>query len=112
MTKQLQNCSFKCVNVGFSTIHLQVTDCGKGKMVTFERQTDEETILFFPMLGSRRRPTIKTKNNKTELLNPEEGEDNMGDAVGKKNRGIGRCMQRVATCEDEMFFQSKLTPVI
>ncbi len=36
------------------------------------------------MLGSRRRPTIKTKNNKTELLNPEEGEDNMGDAVGKK----------------------------
>ncbi|TMS22750.1 Voltage-dependent P/Q-type calcium channel subunit alpha-1A, partial [Larimichthys crocea] len=32
--------------------------------------------------GSRRRPTIKTKNNKTELLNPEEGEDNMGDAVG------------------------------
>lgn len=40
------------------------------------------------MLGSRRRPTIKTKNNKTELLNPEEGEDNMGDAVGKKNRGM------------------------
>uniref|UniRef100_A0A669CK16 Voltage-dependent P/Q-type calcium channel subunit alpha-1A n=1 Tax=Oreochromis niloticus TaxID=8128 RepID=A0A669CK16_ORENI len=33
-------------------------------------------------LGSRRRPTIKTKNNKTELLNPEEGEDNIGDAVG------------------------------
>uniref|UniRef100_UPI0037E81DB7 calcium channel, voltage-dependent, P/Q type, alpha 1A subunit, b isoform X1 n=1 Tax=Semicossyphus pulcher TaxID=241346 RepID=UPI0037E81DB7 len=32
--------------------------------------------------GTRRRPTIKTKNNKTELLNPEEGEDNMGDAVG------------------------------
>ncbi|KAL6111172.1 cacna1a [Pungitius sinensis] len=32
--------------------------------------------------GSRRRPTIKTKNNKTELLNPEEGEDHMGDAVG------------------------------
>ncbi|XP_040891449.1 calcium channel, voltage-dependent, P/Q type, alpha 1A subunit, b isoform X2 [Toxotes jaculatrix] len=32
--------------------------------------------------GSRRRPTIKTKNNKTELLNPEEGEDNVGDAVG------------------------------
>ncbi|KAK2817438.1 hypothetical protein Q5P01_025629 [Channa striata] len=32
--------------------------------------------------GSRRRPTIKTKNNKTELLNTEEGEDNMGDAVG------------------------------
>ncbi|KAG7485905.1 voltage-dependent P Q-type calcium channel subunit alpha-1A [Solea senegalensis] len=32
--------------------------------------------------GARRRPTIKTKNNKTELLNPEEGEDNMGDAVG------------------------------
>ncbi|XP_039469511.1 calcium channel, voltage-dependent, P/Q type, alpha 1A subunit, b [Oreochromis aureus] len=32
--------------------------------------------------GSRRRPTIKTKNNKTELLNPEEGEDNIGDAVG------------------------------
>lgn len=38
------------------------------------------------MLGSRRRPTIKTKNNKTELLNPEEGEDNMGDAVGKNKR--------------------------
>ncbi|XP_056135694.1 calcium channel, voltage-dependent, P/Q type, alpha 1A subunit, b [Lampris incognitus] len=32
--------------------------------------------------GSRRRPTIKTKTNKAELLNPEEGEDNMGDAVG------------------------------
>ncbi|CAG5928829.1 unnamed protein product [Menidia menidia] len=32
--------------------------------------------------GSRRRPTIKTRNNKTELLNQEEGEDNMGDAVG------------------------------
>ncbi|XP_033934690.1 voltage-dependent P/Q-type calcium channel subunit alpha-1A-like [Pseudochaenichthys georgianus] len=32
--------------------------------------------------GTRRRPTIKTKNNKTELLNPEEGGDNMGDAVG------------------------------
>ncbi|XP_034043666.1 LOW QUALITY PROTEIN: calcium channel, voltage-dependent, P/Q type, alpha 1A subunit, b [Thalassophryne amazonica] len=31
---------------------------------------------------SRRRPTMKTKNNKTELLNTEEGEDNMGDAVG------------------------------
>ncbi|XP_061626651.1 calcium channel, voltage-dependent, P/Q type, alpha 1A subunit, b isoform X3 [Phyllopteryx taeniolatus] len=32
--------------------------------------------------GSRRRPTIKTKNNKTELLNTEEGEDSMGDAIG------------------------------
>ncbi|XP_037546484.1 voltage-dependent P/Q-type calcium channel subunit alpha-1A [Nematolebias whitei] len=32
--------------------------------------------------GSRRRPTIKTRNNKTELLNQEEGEDNMEDAVG------------------------------
>uniref|UniRef100_A0A3B3CKV4 Voltage-dependent P/Q-type calcium channel subunit alpha-1A n=1 Tax=Oryzias melastigma TaxID=30732 RepID=A0A3B3CKV4_ORYME len=32
--------------------------------------------------GSKRRPTIKTRNNKTELLNQEEGEDNMGDAVG------------------------------
>ncbi|XP_065811382.1 calcium channel, voltage-dependent, P/Q type, alpha 1A subunit, b isoform X11 [Labrus bergylta] len=32
--------------------------------------------------GTRRRPTLKTKNNKTELLNPEEGEDNMGDAIG------------------------------
>ncbi|XP_014886921.1 voltage-dependent P/Q-type calcium channel subunit alpha-1A isoform X5 [Poecilia latipinna] len=32
--------------------------------------------------GSRRRPTIKTRNNKTELLNQEEGEDNIGDAVG------------------------------
>ncbi|KAF0036998.1 hypothetical protein F2P81_009872 [Scophthalmus maximus] len=32
--------------------------------------------------GSRRRPTIKTKNNKTELLKSEEGEDNLGDAVG------------------------------
>uniref|UniRef100_A0A669E9C0 Voltage-dependent P/Q-type calcium channel subunit alpha-1A n=1 Tax=Oreochromis niloticus TaxID=8128 RepID=A0A669E9C0_ORENI len=39
-------------------------------------------------LGSRRRPTIKTKNNKTELLNPEEGEDNIGDAVGKTNTGM------------------------
>lgn len=34
------------------------------------------------MQGSRRRPTIKTRNNKTELLNQEEGEDNMEDAVG------------------------------
>uniref|UniRef100_A0A087XR77 Voltage-dependent P/Q-type calcium channel subunit alpha-1A n=1 Tax=Poecilia formosa TaxID=48698 RepID=A0A087XR77_POEFO len=34
--------------------------------------------------GSRRRPTIKTRNNKTELLNQEEGEDNIGDAVGKQ----------------------------
>lgn len=41
------------------------------------------------MLGTRRRPTIKTKNNKTELLNPEEGEDNMGDAVGKKKQRDG-----------------------
>ncbi|XP_078797055.1 calcium channel, voltage-dependent, P/Q type, alpha 1A subunit, b isoform X20 [Oryzias latipes] len=32
--------------------------------------------------GTKRRPTIKTRNNKTELLNQEEGEDNMGDAVG------------------------------
>ncbi|XP_069545599.1 calcium channel, voltage-dependent, P/Q type, alpha 1A subunit, b isoform X10 [Brachyistius frenatus] len=40
---------------------------------------DDGTVKFD---GSRRRPTIKTKNNKTELLNPEEGEDNMGDAVG------------------------------
>ncbi|KAG7258522.1 hypothetical protein CRUP_028621, partial [Coryphaenoides rupestris] len=31
--------------------------------------------------GTRRRPTIKTKNNKKELLNPEEGDDNMGDGV-------------------------------
>lgn len=55
-------------------------------MVKFDRWTDAETHFFFPlMLGSRRRPTIKTKNNKTELLNPEEGEDNMGDAVGKKH---------------------------
>ena len=38
------------------------------------------------MPGSRRRPTIKTKNNKTELLNPEEGEDNMGDAVGEERQ--------------------------
>uniref|UniRef100_A0A674P6F4 Voltage-dependent P/Q-type calcium channel subunit alpha-1A n=1 Tax=Takifugu rubripes TaxID=31033 RepID=A0A674P6F4_TAKRU len=30
--------------------------------------------------GSRR--NMKTKNNKTELLNPEEGEDNLGDALG------------------------------
>ncbi|XP_026131251.1 calcium channel, voltage-dependent, P/Q type, alpha 1A subunit, b isoform X37 [Carassius auratus] len=30
--------------------------------------------------GSRRRPTIK--KNKSDLLNPEEGEDHMGDAVG------------------------------
>ncbi|RXN26532.1 voltage-dependent P Q-type calcium channel subunit alpha-1A-like protein [Labeo rohita] len=30
--------------------------------------------------GSRRRPTIK--KNKADLLNPEEGEDHMGDAVG------------------------------
>lgn len=27
---------------------------------------------------------MKTKNNKTELLNPEEGEDNLGDALGKR----------------------------
>lgn len=45
------------------------------------------------MLGSRRRPTIKTKNNNTELLNPEEGEDNTGDAVGKKHRsGWMKCV--------------------
>ncbi|XP_056590579.1 calcium channel, voltage-dependent, P/Q type, alpha 1A subunit, b isoform X7 [Triplophysa dalaica] len=30
--------------------------------------------------GSRRRPTLK--KNKADLLNPEEGEDHMGDAVG------------------------------
>ncbi|CAL8332900.1 unnamed protein product [Lota lota] len=30
----------------------------------------------------KRRPTLNTKSHKTELLNPEEGEDNMGDAVG------------------------------
>ncbi|XP_016404199.1 calcium channel, voltage-dependent, P/Q type, alpha 1A subunit, b [Sinocyclocheilus rhinocerous] len=30
--------------------------------------------------GTRRRPTIK--KNKADLLNPEEGEDHMGDAVG------------------------------
>uniref|UniRef100_A0AAR2LCI8 Voltage-dependent P/Q-type calcium channel subunit alpha-1A n=1 Tax=Pygocentrus nattereri TaxID=42514 RepID=A0AAR2LCI8_PYGNA len=30
--------------------------------------------------GSRRRPTLK--KTKTDLLNPEEGEDHMGDAVG------------------------------
>ncbi len=33
--------------------------------------------------GSRRRPTIK--KNKADLLNPEEGEDHMGDAVGKNH---------------------------
>ncbi|XP_030207718.1 calcium channel, voltage-dependent, P/Q type, alpha 1A subunit, b isoform X7 [Gadus morhua] len=32
--------------------------------------------------GTRRRPTLNTKNHKTELLNPEEAEDNMGDAGG------------------------------
>lgn len=31
---------------------------------------------------------MKTKNNKTELLNPEEGEDNMGDAVGKTSQPV------------------------
>lgn len=38
-------------------------------------------ILLFSCSGSRR--NMKTKNNKTELLNPEEGEDNLGDALGK-----------------------------
>lgn len=52
------------------------------------------------MLGTRRRPTIKTKNNKTELLNPEEGEDNMGDAVGKK-KTEGRRRLRI-----ERFYQT------
>lgn len=33
--------------------------------------------------GSRRRPTLK--KNKADLLNPEEGEDHMGDAVGKNH---------------------------
>uniref|UniRef100_A0A8C8E0H5 Voltage-dependent P/Q-type calcium channel subunit alpha-1A n=1 Tax=Oryzias sinensis TaxID=183150 RepID=A0A8C8E0H5_9TELE len=36
----------------------------------------------FSEAEATRRPTIKTRNNKTELLNQEEGEDNMGDAVG------------------------------
>lgn len=39
-------------------------------------------ILLFSCSGSRR--NMKTKNNKTELLNPEEGEDNLGDALGKR----------------------------
>lgn len=29
---------------------------------------------------------MRSKNNKTELLNPEEGEDNMGDAIGKRSK--------------------------
>lgn len=33
--------------------------------------------------GSHRRPTLK--KNKADLLNPEEGEDHMGDAVGKNH---------------------------
>ncbi len=74
---------------------LNVTDCGK--TVTFKRLMDKETMFCFLVLGSRRRPTIKTKNNKTELLNPEEGEDNVGDAVGKKN---------------SKFFQSILIPAM
>lgn len=41
------------------------------------------------LTGTKRRPTIKTRNNKTELLNQEEGEDNMGDAVGKKKPAPG-----------------------
>ncbi|XP_035990059.1 voltage-dependent P/Q-type calcium channel subunit alpha-1A, partial [Fundulus heteroclitus] len=41
---------------------------------------EEDTMGNFD--GTRRRPTIKTRNNKTELLNQEEGEDNIGDAVG------------------------------
>lgn len=81
VTKQLQNGSVTCVIVGFSTVRLQVTDRGKDRTV-------RQKQLFVLTLGSRRRPTIKTKNNKTELLNPEEGEDNMGDAVGKKTRGM------------------------
>lgn len=36
---------------------------------------------MFTSAGSRRRPTIK--KNKADLLNPEEGEDHMGDAVGR-----------------------------
>lgn len=39
-------------------------------------------ILLFSCSGSRR--NMKTKNNKTDLLNPEEGEDNLGDALGKR----------------------------
>lgn len=66
----------------------------------------------FLMLGSRQRPTIKTKNNKTELLNPEEGEDNMGDAVGKKIRGMDRCMKGMKTHKDYNLIQSILRPVI
>lgn len=27
---------------------------------------------------------MRSKNNKTELLNPEEGEDSMGDAIGEE----------------------------
>uniref|UniRef100_A0A3P8X3U6 Voltage-dependent P/Q-type calcium channel subunit alpha-1A n=1 Tax=Cynoglossus semilaevis TaxID=244447 RepID=A0A3P8X3U6_CYNSE len=47
---------------------------------------EEDTTENFD--GARRRPTIKTKNNKTELLNTEEGEDNMGDAVGFAHTSI------------------------
>uniref|UniRef100_A0A3Q2FT87 Voltage-dependent P/Q-type calcium channel subunit alpha-1A n=1 Tax=Cyprinodon variegatus TaxID=28743 RepID=A0A3Q2FT87_CYPVA len=48
--------------------------CKAGQFIHF--------AFFCVFLGSRRRPTIKTRNNKTELLNQEEGEDNIGDAVG------------------------------
>lgn len=30
---------------------------------------------------------MRSKNNKTELLNPEEGEDNMGDGIGEELLG-------------------------
>ena len=29
---------------------------------------------------------MRSKNNKTELLNPEEGDDNMGDAIGRSSK--------------------------
>lgn len=56
------------------------------------------------MPGSRRRPTIKTKNNKTELLNTEEGEDNMGDGVGKTNGGTDAEMKTSRGADAWMFY--------
>lgn len=76
--------------MGFSAVQQQVTD-SVGRVREWHLRDRLKTRQFVSFsLGSRRRPTIKTKNNKTELLNPEEGEDNIGDAVGKTNTGMTR----------------------
>lgn len=49
---------------------------------------------------------MKTKNNKTELLNPEEGEDNLGDALGKRGTLVDSWAPRFCCISEQFHHES------